>query len=409
MWQTWLPEARLATRRLVRVPAFTAAVVATLGLAVGATAAMFAVVNRVVLSPLPYHDSDRLLMLQWRVPNVVAPPITAMPIGLYFQSAQRAQTLEAMAAYRFEERTVTGDGEPQRVNALLTTPSLATVLGVAPVAGRRFTEADGRPGAAGVAVLSHGFWTRRYGGRPEAIGRPLTLSGVSTTIVGVMPPSFFFPTQGAATDLGSPTSCRPHMASASSPTAPWAGEAAVGGHRPEGVDGRRVPAVTWLLFAAVALVLLVACANVGNLFLVRLETRQAEISLRSALGAGRVERLRSFLNEAALLALAGCAVGLALAAAAVRLVVAYGPASLPRLTEVHLDTATILFALGLGVPIALVFAVVLLHGGRAGGPRVEGKGQTLSRQSPTSWLSPADTRRPSACRSYRAAASPPET
>ena len=106
-----------------------------------------------------------------------------------------------MAAYRFEERTVTGDAEPQRVNALLTTPSLATVLGVAPVAGRWFTEADGRPGAAGVAVLCHGFGTRRSGGRPEVIGQPLTLNGVLTTIVGVMPPSFFFPTQGAATDL----------------------------------------------------------------------------------------------------------------------------------------------------------------------------------------------------------------
>jgi predicted permease len=332
-----------------------------------------------------------------------------MPIGLYCQYAERARALDGVAAYRTEERTVTGDGEPQRVNALLTTPSLAAVLGVAPAAGRWLTEADARPGAAAVAVLSHGFWTRRYGARLEVIGRPLTLNGVLTTVVGVMPPSFFFPTQGAATDIWVADQLAPAqglglithsavgrlrtgaslaqardeltgliadlprvypgngLANALATRAQLRSEAIVLKEWTVGGYERSL----WLLFAAVALVLLVACANVGNLFLVRFETRQAEISLRSALGAGRVERLRSFLNEAALLAIAGSAVGLALAAGAVRLVVTYGPAALPRLTEVHIDTATILFALGLGVPIALAFAAVLLLGGRAAGPRAE--------------------------------------
>ena len=124
-----------------------------------------------------------------------------MPIGLYFQYAERARTLASVSAYRTDERNLTGDGEPLRANVVLTTPSLSTVLRVPPALGRWFTEEDGQPGAPAVAVLSHGLWTRRYGADPGVVGRTLTVNGIPASIVGVMPASFVFPTEGTVTDL----------------------------------------------------------------------------------------------------------------------------------------------------------------------------------------------------------------
>jgi putative ABC transport system permease protein len=142
---TFRHEIRLAFRRLLRAPAFAAAAIATLGLAVGASTSMFAVVERVVLNPLPYPDSDRLVVVQFRPSTGSGRPFSALPAGLYYQLAARARTLASVAAYRINERTITGDGEPLRAAALLTTPSLGTVLGVAPLLGRWFTTDEGAP------------------------------------------------------------------------------------------------------------------------------------------------------------------------------------------------------------------------------------------------------------------------
>jgi putative ABC transport system permease protein len=390
-------EIRLAARRLLRAPAFTAAVVATLALAVGANAAMFAVVKGVVLDPLAYPDSSRLIMLQFRV--AVAPnPTRAMPIGLYFQYAERARTLASISAYRTDERTITGDGEPLRANVLLTTASLSTVLRVPPALGRWFTEEEGQPGAPAVAVLSHGLWTRRYGADPGVVGRTLTLNGIPASIVGVMPASFVFPTEGTVTDLWvadqlgriQGLGVLTHTAVARLRDGATLADARSEMTRLIGDLPRLYPGnpmaiafattvklrsdalylkdwtvgsyerTLWLLFAAVALVLLVACANIANLFLVRFESRQREVALRAALGAGRVERLRSFLSEAAVVVAAGSAVGLVVALAATRLLVIYGPETLPRLSEVRLDEVGVLFTLGLAAPIALAFASIPL-------------------------------------------------
>ena len=392
-------ETRLAVRRLLRAPAFTAAVVATLGLAIGANAAMFAVVERVVLSPLPYADSSRLLMLQFRAQGVGS-SIRVMPIGLYFQFEERARTLASVSAYRTDERTITGGGEPLRASVLLTTPSLSTVFGVPPAMGRWFTEDEGRPGAPAVAVLSHGLWTRRYGASPGIVGQTLTLNGIPTAIVGVMPASFVFPTQGSITDLWVADQLSPaqglglltHTAVARLRDGVALEDARNDMSRliadlPRVYPGNGLATALattvqlrsdpvslkewtvggyerslWLLFAVAALVLLVACANVANLFLVRFESRQREVALRAALGAGRIERLQSFLAEAAVVAGTGSVAGLALAMAAVRLLVVYGPATLPRLNEVRLDWAGLLFTLALSLPIALAFAAIPLFG-----------------------------------------------
>ena len=185
-------ELRQAARRLRRSPIFSLAAVLTLALAIGANVAIFAVVERVVLNPLPYPESDRLIKLSHKVRRMSA-PFEPMPIGIYFQDVDRARTLAAAAAYQSGETTLTGAGEPERIESTRVTPSLLAVLKVAPADGRWFTEREGTPGAPRVAVLSHGFWLRRFGGDVGVIGRSVLLDSEPTEIVGVMPASFAFP------------------------------------------------------------------------------------------------------------------------------------------------------------------------------------------------------------------------
>ena len=183
-----------AARRLLRSPAFTLATVLTLALAIGANASIFAVVQRVLLNPLPYGDPDRLVVLDYGVPaRNVAGGFTSMSWQLYFHLADHAKTLDGIAVYTPSQVTLTGEGTPQRVQAAAATPSLASVLRVRPAIGRWFTDEEGAPGGAAVAVLSHGLWTRSFGADAAILGRPVSIDGVPTTIVGVMPAAFSFP------------------------------------------------------------------------------------------------------------------------------------------------------------------------------------------------------------------------
>jgi len=165
----------------------------TLALAIGANASIFAVVQRVVLNPLPYPDSDRVIRLDHAVPRMNIPSFESMPIGMYFQYADRAQTLAAVGTYRSDELTLTGVGDPVRIRVAWVTPSLSEILRVSPGLGRWFTEREGTPGAPQVAVVSHGLWVRQYGGDPTVVGQSVRLSGVPTEIIGVMPASYAFP------------------------------------------------------------------------------------------------------------------------------------------------------------------------------------------------------------------------
>ena len=194
---TWIEtagkEIAFAARRLLRTPAFTLAAVATLGLAIGANVAIFAVVEGIVLKPLPYPDSDRLIELDHGAERLNMPSGIGMTRGLYYHYSERARTLKSVALYQTEDITLTGNGEPERILVAGATPSIALVLGVAPALGRWFTEQEGRPGAAPVVLLSHRLWMRRYGGDPGIIGRPVMLGGIQTEVVGITPPSFGFP------------------------------------------------------------------------------------------------------------------------------------------------------------------------------------------------------------------------
>ena len=183
-------DVRFALRGLRKNPGFTLATVLTLALAIGANAAIFAVVQRIVLNPLPYPDSDRVIELDHGELDLNMPSGLGITLGLYYQYADRSRTLDGVALYQTEELTLTGDGDPERIRVARATPSLTSVLRVSPAVGRWFTEEEGTPGAVQVAVLSHGLWARRYGRDAGILGRSVMLSGVPTEVIGVIGRSY---------------------------------------------------------------------------------------------------------------------------------------------------------------------------------------------------------------------------
>jgi predicted permease len=410
-------EIRQAVRRLGRTPVFTLAAGLTLALAIGANAAIFALVQRVVLNPLPYPESQQLIRVEHGIPRINVPAGIGMTSGLYYQY-QRARALEGLAISRSGEATLVGRGEPLRIQVARTTPTLASVLRVPPALGRWFTDEEGGPGAPLVAVLSHGLWVRRFGGDSGVLGTSITLDGVAASVIGVMPASFGYPDPrteawlpapiSRATGFGLPfgyvgvarlrsgvtlaqTRAELNELIKDLPNA-FPGNPGVLGNVVRG--GLNSTPITlkdatvgnvsrglWILLAAVGVVLLVACANVANLFLVRSEARQREVAVRRALGASGASLARFFLAESVLLSAAGGVIGLALASAAVQMLVSLGPATLPRLEEIRLDAVALGFTFGLTLLIALVFGSIPLW--RAASPAASlnevGRGNTTSR------------------------------
>ena len=381
-------DLRHAARRLTRTPVFTAAAATTLALAIAANAAIFTLVYRVVLNPLPYAGSERLLMLDHGIPGRNVPSgVNVMTWQLYHQLADNARTLDSVAAYDGGGATLTGSGTPERIAVTRATPSLLAVLRAAPALGRWFTDAEGIPGAPAVAVLAHGFWERRFGADPAIVGRRVLIDGVPTDVVGVMPASFTFPRPPV--DLWLPAQSTRASASflfSVQGVARLRDDATVAAARAEITSliedlARRSPNQTgivstalplheafvgniagalWILLAAVGLVLLVACANIANLFLVRSESRHREVAVRRALGAETRRLARYFLAESVLLGVVGGIVGLVLAWAGVRLLVAFGPATLPRLGEVRIDAVVVVFTAGLSLIAAFAFGAIPL-------------------------------------------------
>jgi putative ABC transport system permease protein len=401
-------EVRHAARRLMRSPAFTLAALFTLALAIGANASIFAVVQRVILHPLPYPESHQLIALDYGMPGRPA-GLNAMTWQLYHQLAERARTLDGIAVYNSAQVTIMGSSDPERIQISRATPSLAKVLRVTPSLGRWFTDQEGQPGASPVAVLSHGLWVRRYGSDQNILGRSVTVDGVPTTIVGVMPASFAFPNTPRIDAWIAAQSSRATasflfqvagvarlregvmIADARTEITNLIAELARVSPNQEGIVSTalplqdsivgRVAAALWILLASMTLVLLVACANVANLFLVRAEVRQREIAVRRALGAGRSGIAGYFMAESALLAVAAGVVALGLASAATQLLVTMGPTNLPRLDEVRLDGVVVAYTLALSVLTAVLFGAtpLLRIGPLAASLHENGRGNTASR------------------------------
>ena len=391
---TFLSQLRLFCRRAVANPGFTFISLATLAIGVGANVAIFAVVNAVLLRPLPLPDSERLVILRHAAPGLAQLDELPMSDALYFLYAEESRTLESVAAYRDEQASFTGPENPQRVGATRVTASFFDVLRTPPRLGRSFAAEDDRPGAAPIVVLSDGLWTTRFGADPGMVGRVVDLDGESVEVVGVMPPGFAFSEsevdlwrpigldrenvqlgsfgiQGVAriadgatlgqvqaeldamlsnlTDVFPDEGAAPIMASAGfRPLVDRAREAVVGDIEP----------TLWILLGAVGFLLLIACANVANLFLVRSEARHGEVAIRAALGESRGRLAGSVLVESLTLGVAGGLLALPLALLAVRLLVRFGPRELPRLDEISIDAAVLVFGLAVSVVAGLLFGLL---------------------------------------------------
>ncbi|GMV05917.1 MAG: hypothetical protein AMXMBFR53_21940 [Gemmatimonadota bacterium] len=384
-------DVRFALRGLLRYPAFTAVAVLTLALGIGANTAVFTLVDGVLLRPLPFREPEQLLSLQ----HLGRDGQDELPIssGLYLLYRDRSATLRDVGMYTGTAGNFLVEGEPERILGQAVTPDFFTTLGASAARGRTFTPEEGLPGGPQVMLLSDGLWRTTFGADPAIVGKTLEVSGVSREVVGVMPEGFGFPDQVARFWL--PLVVDPNQAPLAAffaggiarmePTSSLEGvQAEIGDMMarldqlyPEdggaaflvgvGLKARIQPlketlvgdvsTTLWILLGTVGFVLLIACANVANLLLVRAEGRQRELALRVAVGAGRLEVLRTFMSESLVLAVAGGALGLGVAAAAVRLTTRLIPTDLPRTAEIAMDVRVLGFTAAVALGCALFFGL----------------------------------------------------
>lgn len=374
---------------------FTVTTVVTLALGIGANAAIFSVVEGILLKPLPYADPERLISVDHAAPGVDIKNAGIAPF-LYYTYRDQNRTLEDIGMWQSDSVSVTGLAEPEQVPSIDLTDGVLPILKVQPVLGRLFSRQDDSPGAQATAVLSYGYWQRRFGGDRGVLGRRILIDSKPVEVIGVLPAGFRFldrdadlfqPMQRdrAKTFLGnfsfqSLARLKPGVSVATA-NADFARLIPVsiagfppfpGGTTQMFVEARLIPQsqplkddligdigkALWVLMGTIGTVLVIACANVANLLLVRTEGRQHELAVRLALGAGWRQIAAALLVESATLAALGGAAGLALAYGAIRLLVAIAPANLPRLNEITVDGPVLLFTVAVSLAAALLFGAV---------------------------------------------------
>ena len=393
--QTLAQDLRYAFRNLRQAPGFTAVAIVTLALGIGANSAIFSVVNGVVLRPLEYREPDDLLFITSNFPGESYGEQFWMSAPEYFQYREQSTSFADMGVYTTGEISITGIDTPMRVSAGFASASLFTTLGVEPVGGRIFTPEEDLPGGDSTVLVSYELWMSAFGGRDDLVGDTLLVNGAPSTVVGVMPPRFDLNDNGVQVwtllqlDPENPGSQFSHylygvgrlregvvrqqaQAELDVLVAGWLETYPDAHIRPDAHEIQFEPLMTQVvgdvrsalltLLGAVGFVLLIACANVGNLLLARAESRQKEIGVRIALGAGRGRLLRQFVTESIVLALIGGVVGLAVGRWGLGLLLASNAGSIPRLNEIGLDVSVVGFTLGVSLLTGLLFGLApLLH------------------------------------------------
>jgi len=385
---------RLALRRLLHAPLFTAVTLLTLAIGIGANTAIFSVVYGVLLKPLPFAEPERLVSLWHAAPGMNIPMLNMSPSN-YLTYRDEGRVFQGIGIWQANSVTITGGSEPERVQALMATYGTLPALGVTPQIGRAFGPADEAAGAPRRVLLTHGYWQRRYGGQP-VVGQSIVVDGNPVEIIGVLPSSFAFlradPSlvmplqfnraevfvgnfsyQGIARLKPGVTLEQANADVARLlPTLPDRFPLPPGFNRKMYDDLKIAPRVRplsadvigdvgqvlWILLGTVGMVLLIACANVANLSLVRAEGRQQEFAVRTALGASRAQMARSLLSESVALGLCGGALGVLVARAGLGLLVWLAPDGLPRLQEIEINGVVLLFTLGISLLAGLLFGLI---------------------------------------------------
>jgi len=382
-------------RRLFKSPAFALTAIITVGAAIGANALIFSVVNGVILKPLPYAHPETLVGAWLTAPGVMQGPLQ-QSAGTYYMLRENGQSFEDIGLWQSSTATITGRGEPEQVETLWVTDATLPVLGIKPALGRLFTKEDDLPNGPNVVLISYRYWQRAFGGSPSAIGQTLMFNGAAREVVGVLPEDFRFL-------RANPLVIHPQKIDRATIHAAGFNYQGIARLKP-GVSiaqanadvERLLPSLTerfplppgftkkmfddarfgslvrpldadvvgdignmlWILLGTVGLVLLVACANVANLFLVRAEARQQELAIRMALGAEARRVAWQLMSESLLVALMGGVLGIALAYGGIQLLLYLQPAQLPRLNEITLDPIVLLFTLGVSLIAGLLFGAI---------------------------------------------------
>jgi predicted permease len=413
---------RQVVRRLLRAPLFTVITLLTLAIGVGANTVIFSVVDAVILKPLPYPHAEQLIGVWHQAPGIGLQELNMAPSN-YFIYREQSTTLEDIGVYDGDAFNVTGSGQPEQVRGLDVTDGTLPLLGVTPALGRLFTRRDDSPGAPETILISYAYWRQKFGADPSIIGRSLTVDGKSREIIGVLPRRFQFLDYSDASifepyqfdrskiklgNFGSHALARLKpgvtMAQASADIARMIPIVLRSFAAPDGFSTAlfekariapnlrplkqdvigNVANVLWVLMGSIAMVLLVACANVANLLLVRVEGRRQELAIRAALGAPWGRTAADLLFESLVLGFAGSLVGLGLAYAALRTLVAVAPTGLPRIHEIGINFTVLLFTLGLALFTSLLIGsipIIKYAGARAAtGLREGGRALSQSRE-----------------------------
>jgi putative ABC transport system permease protein len=379
LWQ----DIRFGIRTLRKTPGFTIASLIALGLGIGASIAIFSIVNTILLRSLPYESPDRIVLLREKTSQEDLPTSYLNFVDWRDQN----QVFEKMAGFRNDNFNLTGEGEPERLESMTVTSDFLSTLGIKPMLGRDFVAEDDRQGAAPVVILSHGLWQRRFGSDRNLVGKQITLNKQSFTVIGITPAGFKF---GQGGDILSPLGLMAErfkqrgkdagisvVARLKPEVTPEQGRADMETimsrlveQYPEVLAGRRILFMTLdeymvgnvrptllVLMGAVGFVLLIACTNVANLLLARASSKQKEIAIRTALGAGRSRLIQQFLTESVLLSIAGGMLGLLLAYMATPLLTAFSPGNIPRMDEIQMDNRVLGFTLLLSLLTGIIYGI----------------------------------------------------